>query len=35
MMKMTPRWIVFGMWLALNAYGAFQVLKLLLSGDPI
>lgn len=35
MMKLTPGWIVFWMWLALNAYGAFQMLALLLSGEPI
>ncbi len=33
--KMTLGWIVFGMWLALNAYGAFQILALLLSGKPV
>lgn len=35
MMKITPGMIVFCMWIALSTYAAFQVLKLLLSGDPI
>lgn len=35
MMKMNLGWIVFWMWIALSTYAAFQVLKLLLSGEPI
>lgn len=34
-MKITPGWIFFWMWMALNTYGAFQMLALLLSGDPL
>jgi len=33
--KMTLGWIVFGMCSALSAYGAFQILALLLSGKPV